>query len=108
MIYDSEVPPAENIFNHHPLKTIVPMKEGKTIGQGMDFVFPGFNPGSPDDQGRPGSIVPTASENQPVRFVIQNMTFSLERPMATFPVGEVIESIIPTASENQPVRFVIQ
>lgn len=107
LIYDPEVPPAENIFNHAPVETKIPMKDGKTIGQEMTFGFPGMG-----YQGRPGSITPTASENQPVRFVIQNMTFSHERPMATFPVGEVIELNIVGAETHwwhmhtSPVQFV--
>merc|ERR1712176_1466846 len=50
----------------------------------MGYDFPGRSPGR-------YPIPAEADKNQPVRFVINNMAFSHERPQASFPVGKVIQ-----------------
>jgi len=105
-IYDPIVPPATNQYNHLPVETAgYEVKEGKTIAQVMTYDFPGGSPGLTP-------IAPTAYQRQPVRFVINNMTFSHELAQATFPVGQVIEVLakgVETHSwhmHTHPVQFV--
>lgn len=105
-VYTPKVEPARNVYNKKPVNTRLPMLDGKTIGQEMQYDFPfGKGPGS-------NPIGVSAYDNQPVRFTIQNMTFTHDHPMATFPVGEVIELMLagvethPWHMHTHPVQYV--
>jgi FtsP/CotA-like multicopper oxidase with cupredoxin domain len=84
-LYSPEVAPSVNWDNGMPLQTANPnlQADNKTMTTGFEFVRPFGNPtGDP--------IPPQAYVLQPVRYSIQNMTFS-EVPFAAFPVAEIIQ-----------------
>merc|ERR1719262_870384 len=78
------VPIARNSYNGKLVTTPIPILTGKTMGSWMNYDFPGGSPGLTP-------IFPTAFQRQPVRFTVNNMTFSHEKPQATFPVGKILE-----------------
>jgi len=105
-IWDPEVAEPQNQYNGKPLELPgYQMKRGKAISQNMSYDVPAGTPGATP-------IWPMAFVRQPVRFVINNQTFSHSLPQATFPVAQVIESLVVGVDTHSwhmhthPVQFV--
>lgn len=85
-LYRPHVSPSKNFENNQTLETTVPdlQADGVTMTTNLQMVRI-FGVPTRDD------IPPAAFEMQPVRYTVQNKTFSGTHPFAHFPVAEILQ-----------------